>query len=221
MRALVLLVLALLAAGCTQPNAPVQPASVTPATPTDAPPANATANATEEPPTAQANDTPADNGTPPAPEAAPAPTPWNLTANAALGWLAAASTPAGAGVNKTDPDHCPIAHATIPAGATRLLVTFGGDVAGQAGVAALSLEVRDPAGKTEILSFDPTTATPGQPASLAKAYDAPAAGAWTFTAQPSPAAASATWALALQASGTALSGAPASLALAKDPSCSG
>lgn len=225
MRVVALLVLALLAAGCIHPAPTVQPASLTPAgapDPTTPPPTGPSAAPPPSPTPASPNATalPANQTAAAGGNETPLPQFWNLSATASLGYLAAVSDPAGAAPPQADAAHCPKANATLPLGATKLRIDFGGDAAGPGGVGGLSLDVTAPGGKTETLTYDPTASQPPAPAALSKSYDAPAAGSWIFTARATPASAGETWTLKIQVGG-ASAVAPAALKLSADPGCAG
>jgi hypothetical protein len=222
MRALPLVLFALLVAGCTQPAAQVLPASVTPTPPTATTseptpvPPSPVEGPSPTPPTA-----PGGNATPPGSPPVPAPpAPWNLTAKTQLGVLGAEDPTGGSAPAPTSTaagGHCPEANLTIPTGAAKLVVRFGGPAASQDGAGLLSLDVTTPGGRADTLTPDPTSVAPGGDAALEKTYDAPAAGAWVFAAHAQAVSAQA-WTLTVQATGIG----PAPAALAFTPAaCAG
>lgn len=209
MRALVVTLLsALLVAGCSAPAAEEdepEPASVDdPAGQTPTPSPTATTPAPTPSPTPAPTPTPS-----PTPTAeTPAPVvlvPWNLTAQARVGWLVAAGA-GGAGApsqGQKDAEHCPDAAFGVPAGAKMLRVTLAGEPldpdAQSAGSYVVTLT--DPAGT--VIEMQPLMENaPGADASDREFVgEMPAPGDWKLHAEPVGPAIQQVWTATLDVTG--------------------
>lgn len=224
-----LVVLALLAAGCVAPEDPVEDDSaVAPAA------VDGLGDAEEEPRAASATP-PADDGgnrtaetsTPPPPSttpeapgepAAPEPLPYNVSAAATLGWAAGFGAPlpdeAPAEVPReqgtTDATHCPDATLVVPEGATTLTLSRAGDAAqpDAQGAGLYSLRLTAPDGTVTTLDAVPTLAD-----NFPHAVATPAPGTWLLHVTPVGPAVGALWAITAEVVGASLVP-PASLAFA-------
>lgn len=227
MRALVTLLLsALLLAGCTAPAADEEPepASVdeteptTPAAtpPTPASPTPAPANAT--PPATQSH-TPTPSPTPETPPPAPTLVAWNLTAQARIGWFAAAGAGGAAPAQgQSDADHCPDAAFGVPTGAKTLRVAIAGEPADPAGpsVGTYDITLTDPAGTAVHMRPVMENVPDSEDGIREFTAQMPAPGDWKLHAEPLGPAAQQVWTVTLDVGGESTA-APAALLVA--PGC--
>lgn len=213
MRTLLVLV-ALLAAGCTNPLA-AEPEPVAPAAVPDAPaqepsteadpaaPAAAPTPAQASPPPAAPSPAPSTPAPPPA-----APTPWELTGEARVGWLAAAGVGGAQAPSQgqADADHCPDATFFVPAGAKAMTLSISGQAASPDGAGTYIVRVTSANGTAREMTAEVDPASGGASAQLP--VDAPAIGEWSLHAEPMGPAVQQVWTVSIAILGESVGPAP-------------
>lgn len=224
------LAVALLAAGCIgKKDAPEETLPVaTP--PAEEPASTASTESASEPAAAEAPPSNASSGASPGatttstasapapPPAPPQPKAWNLSESTRLGWAVAAglrAEPLGqaAEQGQKDPDHCPDAVFTLPAGTLSLELTSESAPAkpGEPEAGAYRIVVTAPDGnRTQI---EPPQPSGPQMAPHTTTIATLLAGPWTIHAEPVGPSVAQVWEVSLAAKGSALA-APTTLALA-------
>lgn len=224
MRALLLVCLCLVSAGCTQligakqdPPPATTPEGVQPAqAPTPAAQPSSSSSPTPASSSNSSSPAPSQSAPPPVtPTPPPAPAPWALTAKAKLGWAQSLPSPGDPVPDPSSEDaaHCAHANATLPADAAKLVLAFSGQAGGTDGAGTYTLHVQPPNGTAFDLVPAATSAKPGEPIVVTKTVTTPASGLWGFVAEANGAAAGNLWTLQLDASGEGAS-APTTLGLA-------
>lgn len=221
MRALVLFILStLVLAGCTAPAANDEPEPASVDDPGPAPVATTPATPSPSPtptPSPSPSPSPSPNPTPTPP--APALVAWNLSAQARLGWLAAA----GAGGNapaqgQSDADHCPDAAFGVPAGAKTLRVVIAGEPVDPAGpsVGTYDIALTDPAGTAAHMQPIMENVPDSDTGTREFTVQMPATGDWKLHAEPIGPAAQQVWTITIEVGGES-EAAPTALVVA--PGC--